>query len=278
MGNHCDRLDNRQYIIESEAKMRTANKVVLNVGLVSLPLKLVKAQETHDVKLHLLHKGEACEGGRVSQFYKCQKCGETTTIGNIKSKCYEVNKEQFVPLDESDLERLPLKSAKGLEIIGFTTDRPSLIMQEDVYYASPDKGGEKAFALLSKVMGNLGVSAIGKVTFRGKAREHLLSISAYDGVMLVQSLCWADEVRSTEEIKCKDVILQPREIELATKLVESMVTTINLADLKDEYREALERLVESKLNGTVLEAPKEDLVARGDDILAQLEKSLAGVK
>lgn len=251
--------------------MRSTWRGNLGVGLLNIGVKLYKAQDSADMDLHLVHA--ECGGGRINYMNKCNKCQAIVARNELK-RGYEIG-DKLVILDENDMASLPLKSARSVEIVGFTKDKPSVIMQESVYYAAPDKGGEKAFALLSKVMANLGVAAIGKVAMRN--REHLVSISPFDGVMLVQSLCWADEVRGTEEIRCKDVMLSPREIELATKLVESMVTQIDLSTIKDEYREALEALVEAKINGTILEYPK-DLVGVGTDLLKSLEASLAGVK
>jgi len=249
--------------------VRSVWKGQMGFGLISLPVKLYGATDTRGTSFHLMH--QECGGGRISYLYKCKGCGAILENRSALKKGYEYAKDHYVILEESDFQRLPLKTLKQIEIVGFTGDQIDPRAMDTTYYLSPEKGGEKPYQLLLSVMERLNVRAIGKLAYR--EREHICVVFPFDGIMLLQTLCYADEIRDYGEIKPMAVALGDRELELGQTLVREMMVSFDLSAFKDDYRQALEALIEAKIEGREIAvaaeapAPTGDLV---DQLLASI--------
>jgi DNA end-binding protein Ku len=197
-------------------------------------------------------------------------------------KGYEYAPGEYVVVTDEDLERVPLKTVRSIEIEQFTKaerDDSNVRFVKSAYYIEPDKIGRKAFYLLRNVLEEEGLTAICKVVI--KDREALAAIDPFGNTMLMTTLHWPDEIRSTEELDLpdEDVSFKPAEIAMAKQLVSAMTGDFQADQYKDEYREALEKIIEAKVEGreTVeLEEPEPE--GKLIDLMAALEASVNAAK
>jgi DNA end-binding protein Ku len=232
--------------------VRSIWKGSINFGMVAIPAKLYTATDDKRVSLHQYHA--EC-GSRIQMPKWCPNCQRKLEAQEIK-KGYELGENQHIILEEQDFQSLPLKSLKTIEITEFT-DRSWIDIRcySDCYVLTCEDTGAKAFTLFLKAMEKSNLVAIARLTYR--EREHLASIRPYDGVMLLHTLHYADELRPYDELKPGQVELSDKEMELALMLVDKMRGEFELGKYHDDYREALEKLIEAKLAGEVITAPAE---------------------
>jgi DNA end-binding protein Ku len=247
----------------------------INFSMVSIPAKLYSATNDKRVSLHLYH---ADCGSRVQMPKWCPVCERKLETAEIQ-RGYEVSKTQHVILEETDLASLPLKSLKQIEVVQFvdSTEIDSRIYA-DSYFLSCEVDGIKAFSLFLQAMESANLIGIAKLTYR--EREHLSAIRPYDGVMLLQTLHYAEELRPHDELRPRQMaMISEKEVEMAIALVKAMKGEFELAGYHNDYREALEKLIEAKLAGQPIptaapeQAPVEDVAAA---LIASLK--LEGVK
>ena len=197
-------------------------------------------------------------------------------------KGYEYAPGEYVVVTDEDLEKVPLKTVRSIEIEQFTKaerDDNAVRFVKSAYYMEPDKIGRKAFYLLKSVLEDEGLTAICKVVI--KDREALAALDPFGDTMLMTTLHWPDEIRSTGELDLpeEDFDFKPAELAMARQLVESMTGDFDPAQYKDEYREALEKIIEAKVEGkeTVeIEEPEES--GKLIDLMAALEASVSAAK
>jgi DNA end-binding protein Ku len=253
--------------------MRASWKGSISFGLVNIPVKVYKATLQKEIKFNLLH---STDGGRIRYRKFCEKCGNEVSDGEIV-KGYEISKNEYVILTDEDFEKIPLKSAKSVEIRQFfDPSELGILYYSGYYYVSPDKGGEKAYYLLKRAMEETNSMGIGKMSARG--RENLVALRPYNGGMVLAQLHYIDEVRSPFEIPGwgNQAEITEEELELAKKLIMAMKKPLKLEEYRDEYKEALMQLIEAKLSG------KEILVTEGVEevksLVDALKASLEAVK
>lgn len=250
--------------------MRAVWKGAISFGLVSIPVKAYNATVPKEVKFNLLHSKD---GGRIRYKKFCEKCGEEISDEEIV-RGYEIAKNEFVILTDEDLEKIPLKSTKSIEIKQFF--EPSELREifySGFYYLSPEKGGEKAYALLRETMKTTNLMGIGKLSFRG--RESLVALKSFNGGIVLANLHYLDEIRNPSEIPMWgiEVEISEEELELAKKLVTAMKKPLNLGEFRNEYKEALLKLIDTKLAGKEIMITEEPKTARSliDALKASLE-------
>jgi DNA end-binding protein Ku len=246
----------------------------INFGMVSIPAKLYSATDDRRVAFHQYHS--EC-GSRIQMPKYCPVCERRLETAEIK-RGYEISKDQHIILEDTDFQSLPLKSLKQIEVVEFV-DSTGIDPRAyaDSYFLSCEDIGVKAFTLLLKAMEKVNLVAVAKLTYRD--REHLSAIKHYDGVLLLQTLHYADELRPYEELKPRQMaMISDREMEMALALIKAMTAKFEHAKYHNDYREALERLVEAKLDGKVITAIPE--MAPVEDVAAALIASLnlVGVK
>lgn len=252
--------------------MRSIWKGSINFGLVAIPAKLYSGTDDRRVSFHQIHS--TC-GTRIQMPKWCPKCGKVEA-GELR-KGYEVGKDQHVILEEQDFASLPLKSLKQIEVLEFVSTEPDPRAHSDSYLLSCEDTGAKAFTLFLRAMEKAGVVGIAKLTYRD--REHLCIIRPYQGIMLLQTLHYADEIRDCTELRPREVTVGDKEAELALMLIERMRGELVLSRYHDDYREALERLVEAKINGQPVAATPNSPAPTGDvvdSLLASL--GMVGVR
>jgi len=250
--------------------MKAIWKGNISFGLVSIPIKLYNATVSKELQFHMLH---ATDGGRIRFKKVCEKCGKEVSKNEIV-KGYKLAENEYVILTDDDLQKIPLKSLKNIEIRQFfDPNELSLIYYSNFYYVSPDKGGERAYYLLKEALKETNSMGIGKVSMRGK--ENLVTIKAYNGGLILAQIHYFDEIRNPYEIPNwgVKVDVDKEELELAKKLVLAMKKPLRLEEYRDEYKEALHKLIEAKIAGKEIKISEEVKAAKSlmDALKASLD-------
>jgi DNA end-binding protein Ku len=250
----------------------------VSFGLVSIPVRLYVATESKGVSFHQL-----CPEHNSRIRYKrwCEAGDHEVAFGEIR-KGYEVGRDTYVIIEDSDLDNLPLPTARTIEIQEFVPQggiEPGLYYK-GAYYMEPEEAGRKAYQLLREALADTERIAVAKVALRD--REHLCALHPLDGMMLLNTLHWPDEIRSAEGLGGLDgdLKINPRELQMAKSLIE------NLAEEKfeperyhDDYREALETVVKAKLEGEeAFAAPQVEAEPKVMDLMEALKASVEAAR
>ena len=250
----------------------------IQFGLVTVPVKLYLATEARGgLSFNLLHK--ECMS-RIQMKTHCPIHGEISRTDTVRG--FEYSKGQYVVIEEDDFESVPLKTMRSIEIelfIDATREAHGANFVKQAYYLEPEQIGRKAFYLLKSVLADEGLSAICKIVL--KDREALASINPYANTMLLSTLYWPDEVRSTAELDLpeEDFDFKPAEKKMAAQLVQAMRGDFKAEEYRDEYRQALMAVIEAKIAGQpaerieVVEKP-----TRISDLMSVLEASVAAAR
>lgn len=254
-------------------------KGALGFGMVSIPVKLYVATESKSISFRQL-----CAEHLSPIRYKrwCQEGDHEVQYGEIR-KGFEVGKDRYVIIEDSDLEDLPLPTARSIEISEFvpaTGLEPGLYLKS-AYYVEPDDAGRKPYHLLRRALEDTNMLAVAKIALRD--REHLCAVRPIDGMLLMNTLHWPDEIRSTGELKGLEddsIKISARELQMAKSLVESLAEDrFEPERFQDQYREALMRVVEAKSEGEELvEAAEPEGEAKVMDLMDALKASVAAAK
>jgi len=245
----------------------------ISFGLVSVPVKLYAATKSKSISFNLLH---AKDKARLRQQYGCAGCGEIVERNSIV-KGYEYAKDQYAVVSEDELRALEQKSEQTIEIQEFVPiSAVDPVYYDKTYLLGPDKGGQKAYRLLSEAMAQAGKGAVAKFSTRGKQQLVVLR-QAREGLML-HALFYADEVRGFEEIdRGEDMKLKEGELDLAVRLIEQLASdSFRPEKYEDEYRKKVLELIERKVAGQEVvvrpvEAPRAQII----DLMEALKASLA---
>ncbi len=249
-------------------------KGAISFGMVSIPVKLYAAVEEKDVRFHLLHEKDHV---RIKQQRYCPE--DDAVIGwNEVVRGYEIGPDQFVVMEEEDFENVPVNTTRTIEITQFV-DMAEIdpISYQRTYYLEPEDVGQKPFALLMRALKETGRVAIAKVTLRQK--EHLCTLRLYENTLALESMYYADEIRSPEDLKApgRDVEVSDRELTMAKSLIDMLTDDFDYGSYKDNYRDALMEVIQKKSEGQEIVAPP-PAVARVTDLMEALRASVEQAK
>ena len=236
---------------------RSMWKGAISFGLITIPVKLYTATDSEAaVRFNMLH---ASDLSRIQMKTWCPV--EDTAISRSDTvKGYEYASGKYVVVTDDDLERLPLKTMHTIEIEQFTPRAAGVGpfgFTRAAYYVEPEKMGRRAFALLRQVLAGKGLTAVCKVVIR--EREALAVLDPYEDAMMLTTLHWPDEIRSTADLDLGDEAFEfkPAELAMADQLADAMTAEFDPSRFRDEYREALMAVIEAKVAGQqVVEAPE----------------------
>jgi DNA end-binding protein Ku len=255
---------------------RSIGTATISFGLVSVPVSIYSASESKaSVSFNMLHK--KC-GTRLKQQYICPKDNEVVTRDETV-KGYEFAKDQFVVLTAEELKSLEEKATSTIDVLEFvplaTVDREYL---EKVYYLGPDKGGDRAYRLLAAALKETGRAALGQYAARGQ--QHLVLLRPLNGVLVMEQLHYADEVRPTTEVTIPAGEVKDAELKLAKQLIDQTSNeAFEPSKYKDTVRERVLETIQRKVDGQDITA---DITPGTDtkmlDLMAALKASLAGEK
>jgi DNA end-binding protein Ku len=249
----------------------------IQFGLVTIPLRLYLATESKGVSFNMLHA--ECLS-RVQMKTWCP-VHERAIARAETVKGYEYAPGQYVVVTDEDLEAVPLRTVRAIEIEQFVpaSDLATMRFVKQAYYLEPEAIGRKAFALLKDVLADGALTAVCKVVITN--REHLAALDPFGPTMLLSTLYWPDEIRSAAELDlpADATPVKPAERAMAEQLVAAMTGAFDPAAYRDEYRGALLSIIESKVAGeergeAVAPAPSSTVV----DLMAALQASVEAAR
>jgi DNA end-binding protein Ku len=255
---------------------RSMWKGAIQFGLVTIPVKLYLATESRaGVSFNMLHEKDK---SRIQMKIWCPEDEEIISRSETV-KGYEYAPDKYVVIDEEDLEKLPLKTVRSIEIAQFVDAQEAESQTKFVkqaYYLEPDRVGRKAFQLLKEVLQDKGLTAICKIVIRD--REALAAMDPFENTMLLSTLYWPDEIRDMGELDLpeEEPEIKPAEKKMAAQLIEAMTGEFDPAEYHDEYREALMQVIESKIEGReVVEVETTEEPTKLADLMAALQASVS---
>ena len=249
----------------------------ISFGLVNVPVKLYSAVSRKTVRFHQLHDET---GSRIQQRRVDPTTGEEVPYENVV-KGYELSPERYVVITPEELESLDPVKTRSIDITDFVAlEEIDPIYFDHPYYLAPASGGEKAYELLRQAMEGSGRVAIGRVVIRSK--ESLVAIRASGPALTMETMLFPDEVvdpESLDELPAEKAKATKRELEMAQQLIDSLSGEFDPGKYRDEYRERVLELIESKAQGKEIAVqPAPEAPEKVPDLMAALEASIKAVK
>jgi len=244
----------------------------ISFGLVSVPVRMVGATESKEIRFHFLDKRDLAPIG----YDKVRRDNGEHVDSEDVIRGFEVEKGQYVPLEDEDLDRLDIELTKTIEICDFVDlDEIDPIYFRKAYYLLPQEGGEKPYRLLVRALDETGKVGVAKVVIRNK--QHLAAVRPYEGILVLETMYYADEVRKPEKIDGKAQLRKP-EVEMAKSLVENLSESFDPEKYDDTYRKELLELLRAKAKGKPLPEPEQEEQGEVVDLMAALRESVEKTK
>ena len=246
----------------------------ISFGLVNIPIALYPATRREEFKFRLLRKSDLSP---VSYKRVAEKDGKEVPWDQIV-KGYEYEKGKFVVLNEKDFQRVDLEATQTVDIKDFVDlDEIDPMYFYKPYYLEPQKGGDKAYALLRDALKDSNKIGIAKVVI--KTRQYLAGVKPEDGVLVLELMHFADELADPGKLHVpKKTEVGKREMNMAKSLIDSMSSKWNPEKYRDDYREALMEVIEEKVEAGGKEIEEKPKKARKPtnviDLVSVLQKSL----
>jgi len=237
--------------------MRSIWNGAISFGLVSIAVKVYAATEQKHIRFHQLH---GADGSRVRYRRVCVGCGEDVAYEDL-AKGYDLGGKDMVMLTDGDLAGLPLASTHAIDVLEFVpADQIDPILYANAYFLEPDGAALKPYALLREALLRTNQIAIVKVALRH--REQLATLRVRGSVLMLNTMLWPDELREpTFPFLGADVETRPAELKMATSLIASMATDFDPKRYTDDYRLALQAVIEAKVAGRQIVPVEEDPAA-----------------
>jgi DNA end-binding protein Ku len=251
--------------------MRAIWKGAVSFGLVSIAVKLYSATEEKDIRFHQVHR---TDGGRIKYKRTCSIDGEEVSYDDI-AKGYDIGGGETVILTDDDFAELPLTSSHAIEVLEFVpAEQVDPILYAKAYYLEPESTATKPYVLLRDALTGVERVAIVKVALR--QREQLATLRVRDGVLVLNTMLWPDEVRTPDfNFLDEDISPRPQELAMAESLIDSMAAEFEPDAYTDNYREALQEVIDAKIEGREVVAPEvEEAPAPAVDLMAALRASV----
>jgi DNA end-binding protein Ku len=248
----------------------------ISFGLVNIPVRVETAVRSHDLGFKLLAPKGKDDYCPVKYERVCKEDGKEVPWDDIV-KGYEYEKGRFVVLGDEDFEKAALATSKTFEIQDFAPEGevdPRYF--EKPYYLIPQKGGERAYALLRDAMKNTGTLGVGTITLRKK--QYLASIKPLDDAIVLDLMRFADEVLDADEYRFPGADYRPQELKMAEELIGNLTEGFEPGKYKDEYRDNLQKIINAKMKGkkVTLRESAEPEMTGVIDLMDRLKESLEG--
>lgn len=248
----------------------TVWKGYITFGLISIPVRLYTAARNERVSFHMIH---AVCNTRIKQQLFCPHCDRTVDRSEIV-KGYEINKGQWIVIEEDEIKKIAPQSTDTMDILEFVrlADVDPIYFDAS-YYVVPEEPGRRAYSLLLETMRRTGYAAMAKVAMH--QREYVAVIRPREQGMTLHTIYYPNEVRAVPEYtKIETAELKPQEVQLAEQLVKSLAGPFKPGRYEDEYQKKLLELIESKGEGKAVHAAAHKKMAPVIDLMAALQKSL----
>ena len=249
--------------------MRAIWSGTISFGLVSVPVRMYSATESKELRFHFLHKDDLQPIG----YDKVRKDTGKHVDPDDVVRGFEIEKGRYVPIEDEDLDRLDIELTHSIDIRDFVDlEEIDPIYYRKAYYLLPQDGAEKPYRLLGKALEETGKVGIAKVVIRNK--QHLAALRPYEGVLLLETMYYSDEVRKPERVDGSATGVQKAEVEMAKSLVENLSDAFDPKKYDDTYRKELLGLIRAKAKGAKLPEPAEEEEAEVVDLMAALRESV----
>jgi DNA end-binding protein Ku len=240
----------------------------ISFGLVSVPVRMYSATDSKELRFHFLDRRDMSPIGyeKVSK-----ESGEPVPPDEIV-RGFEIEKGRYVTIEDEDLDRLDIELTHSIDICDFVDlDEIDPIYFRKAYYLLPQDGAEKPYRLLVRALEETGRVGIAKVVIRNK--QHLAALRPYDGILVLETMYYADEIRRPESVDGDAQVRKP-EVEMAKSLVENLSAEFDPDKYDDTYRKELLDLIKAKAKGQKLPEPKDEDEGEVVDLMAALRESV----
>jgi DNA end-binding protein Ku len=256
--------------------MRSIWKGSISFGLVSIGVKLYTATEERDVSFHQVRRSD---GSRIRYKRVAEADGEEVAYADI-AKGYQLSSGETVVLTDDDFADLPLPTARVVDVLQFVPlEQIDPIYFAKSYYLEPEKNAVKPYLLLRDALDSSGQAGLVKVAIRN--REQLATLRVRDGVIVMETMIWPDEVREPAfGFLDSEVDLRPQERQMAESLVSSMSGDFDPSEYTDDYRDALQKMIDAKIEGREVVETEEKQPSAGNvvDLMSALRASVEAAK
>jgi DNA end-binding protein Ku len=248
----------------------------ISFGMVAIPIRMYLATEAHSA----VSFRQLCPHCKlpIKQQRHCPTDDHVVAFNDVL-KGYEVGKNQFVIIDDEDLDKLPLKTTKTIDIMEFVERDavPLGLYVKSAYYLEPEDVGVKPFFLLKRALEDTNKVAVAKIALRD--REHLALIQSQDSTLLVNTLNWPDEIRSTEELNLpQNVKISDKEVAMATSLIDNLTDAFQPERYTDDYKAAFQQIIDQKMKGLEVTTPVPTQEPKVMDLMAALKASVEATR
>ena len=251
---------------------RSIDKATISFGLVSIPIKLYTSSESSgDVHFNMLH--DAC-GSRLKQQYICTKDGDIVSRENTV-KGYEFAKGQYVVFTPDELKALDAVASNAIDLVEFVpASALDPLYVEKSYYLGPDKGGERAYALIREAMIETGLVGVAAYAARGK--QYIVAVRPFKNGLIMHQLRYDQEIKDWNEVPLGDLpTVKDAELKLATQIIKQIAhETFDAKKYKDEVRDRVMALIQQKVEGQEITAAPEAPQGTILDLMEALKASL----
>ena len=234
-----------------------------------MPVRLYSAVQEHKLRFHFVHEKDSSPIGYEKI---CKKEGKPVSDDEIV-KAFEFEKGEYVFMAEEDFQAAKVEGYKTIDIVDFVPYQDiDPIYFAQAYYVGPDRGAEKTYSLLVKAMEDSDLAGIAKFVMRD--RQHLGALRIRDGVITLEQLHFADEIRDIEEIKASRTRVSAEELKMAERLIESFTAEWKPEQYKDTYRDELYAIIRAKRKGKEVHAAPDVEEEAPTDLLTALRESI----
>jgi DNA end-binding protein Ku len=230
--------------------MRAIWKGHISFALVTIPISLFSATKRNELSFHYLHKKDMSS---VSYKRFCDTEGVEVPWDEI-TRGYEYEKDQYIEITDDDIERADVELAKTIHIMEFVNeDEIDPVYFDKPYYLEPQKGGERAYALMRVALSRSRRVGIAKVVM--KTKEHLAAVKAVGNMITLNTMRFSHEIVDAGELNLPKAEVSKKEMDLANTLIDSMSDKFDPAKYKDEYYEKVMEVIQKKIEGVAPAAP-----------------------
>jgi DNA end-binding protein Ku len=250
---------------------RSLWKGAITFGLITVPVGLYSAVEEKDIHFHML---DTRDGSRIRYRRVSAKSGEEVDRDDIV-KGYEFEKGRYVTFTDEELEQIPSESFRTIDVVQFVdAEQIDPVYFQNAYYVAPEEAGAKAYALLSEALEKSARAGLAKITLRNK--ERLCVLRARDGVLMLETMNWPDEIRTPPFDPEHRPAASPKEVEMAQRLIDELTEDFEPEQFHDTYRERLEEAIKAKIEGEEVSLAPEEAGPSEEvgDLMAALRASV----
>jgi DNA end-binding protein Ku len=237
-----------------------------------VPVRMFSATQSQELRFHFLDRRDMTPIG----YDKVRKDDGKSVPQDEIVRGFEIEKGQYVPIEDEDLDRLDIELTHSIDILDFVAlDEIDPIYFRKAYYLLPQDGAEKPYRLLERALEETGKVGIAKVVIRNK--QHLAALRPHDGILVLETMYYADEIRQPESVDGASR-LQKAEVDMAKSLVENLSDSFRPEKYDDTYRKELLQLIRAKAKGKELPEPQEETEGEVVDLMEALRESVQRTK